>query len=71
MAIMQSFCFNIAFHNLAILENWFTYQCPSSWLVVTTMKKKYWPVQINGNKIATSQILRKPVENVKGWILDG
>ena len=31
----------------------------------------YWPVQINGNKFATSQILRKPVEVVKGRILVG
>jgi hypothetical protein len=31
----------------------------------------YWPVQINGNKFATSQILRKPVEVVKGRILAG
>jgi hypothetical protein len=31
----------------------------------------YWPVQINGNKYATSQILKKPVEVVKGRILAG
>jgi hypothetical protein len=31
----------------------------------------YWLVQINGNKFATSQILKKPVEVVKGWILAG
>jgi hypothetical protein len=31
----------------------------------------YWPVQINGNKFATGQILRKPVEVVKGWIIAG
>jgi hypothetical protein len=31
----------------------------------------YWPVQINGNKFATSQILKKPVEVVKGRILAG
>jgi len=31
----------------------------------------YWPVQINDNKFATSQILRKPVEVVKGRILAG
>jgi hypothetical protein len=31
----------------------------------------YWPVQINGNKFATGEILRKPVEDVKGWILAG
>jgi hypothetical protein len=29
------------------------------------------PVQMNGNKFATGQILRKPVEVVKGWILAG
>jgi hypothetical protein len=29
----------------------------------------YWLVQINGNKFATDQILRKPVEVVKGGIL--
>ena len=32
-------------------------------------KKGYWPVQINGNKFATSQILKKPVEVVQGRIL--
>ena len=31
----------------------------------------YWPVQMNGNKFATGQILEKPVEVVKGWILAG
>ena len=30
-----------------------------------------WPVQINGNKFATGQILEKPVEVVKGQILAG
>ena len=30
-----------------------------------------WPVQMNGNKFATSEILRKPVEVVKGRILAG
>jgi hypothetical protein len=37
------------------------------------LKKKiwYWPVQINDNKFATSQILKKPVEVVKGRILAG
>jgi hypothetical protein len=32
---------------------------------------EYWPVQMNGNKFATGQILGKPVEVVKGWILAG
>ena len=27
----------------------------------------YWPVQINGNKFATGQILKNTVEVVKGW----
>jgi hypothetical protein len=38
-----------------------------------TWKKSigYWPVQINGNKFATSQILSKPVEVAKGRILAG
>jgi hypothetical protein len=30
---------------------------------------RYWPVQMNGNKFATGQILKKPVEVVKGRIL--
>jgi hypothetical protein len=30
-----------------------------------------WPVQINGNRFATGQILEKPVEVVKGRILAG
>jgi hypothetical protein len=34
-------------------------------------KRGYWLVQINGNKFATSQILKKPVEVVKGQILAG
>jgi hypothetical protein len=81
MTNMRSFCFIIAFPYFATLENRLTYQCPSSWLIVITMKKKlastwknnigYWPVQINGNKFATGQILGKPVEVVKGQILAG
>jgi hypothetical protein len=31
----------------------------------------YRPVQMNGNKFATGQILEKPVEVVKGRILAG
>ena len=31
----------------------------------------YWPVQMNGDKFATGQILRKPVEDGKGRILAG
>ena len=81
MANKQRFCFIIAFHSFTTLKDQLTYQCPSSWLVVITMKKKlagtckkekgYWPVQFNGNKFATGQILKKPVEVVKGRILAG
>ena len=70
MVNKRSFCFTIAFHNFDTLEDRFTYQCPSSWPVVITMKKNladtwkkknrgYWPVHINGNKFATGEILRK------------
>jgi hypothetical protein len=31
----------------------------------------YWPVQIYGNNVAAGQILRKPIEVVKGLILAG
>ena len=40
MANKRSFCFIITFHNFATLENRLTYQCPSSWPVVITMKKE-------------------------------
>jgi hypothetical protein len=81
MATKRRVCFIIAFHIFATLENWDTYRCPSYWPFVIAMKKKlagtwktnigYWPVQIDGNKFATGQILRKPVEVVKGWTLAG
>jgi hypothetical protein len=81
MTNKRSFFLIVAFHNFATLKNWLTYQCPSSWPFVVTMKKKvagtwekiigYWPVQMNGNKFATGQILKKPVEVVKGRILAG
>ena len=32
---------------------------------------RYWPVEMNGNKFATGQILKKPVEVAKGRILAG
>jgi hypothetical protein len=32
-------------------------------------KRRYKPVQMNGNKFATGESLRKPVEVVKGRIL--
>jgi hypothetical protein len=31
----------------------------------------HWPVQMNGNDFATGQILKKPVEVLKGRILAG
>ena len=31
----------------------------------------YWPIQINDNKFATDQILKKPVEIMMGRILAG
>jgi hypothetical protein len=34
-------------------------------------KKGYWPVQMNGNKFATGEILKKLGEVVKGRILAG
>jgi hypothetical protein len=34
-------------------------------------KRGYWSVQFNGNKFATGQTLKKPVEVVKGRILVG
>ena len=34
-------------------------------------RRGYWPVEMNGNKFATGQILKKPVEVVKGRILAG
>jgi len=40
-------------------------------LANTWKKKRYWSFQIDGNKFATGQILEKPVEVVKGWILAG
>jgi hypothetical protein len=81
MANKGNFCFILAFHNFATLGNRLTYQCPNSWPVVITMKKKlagtwkkhigYWPVQINGNKFATGEFLKTPVEVVKGRISVG
>jgi hypothetical protein len=81
MTNKRSFCFIVAFHSFATLENRLTYRCPSSWPVVITMKEEisrhleknigYWPVQMNGNKFATGELLRKLVEVVKGRILAG
>jgi hypothetical protein len=69
------------FNNFAALENWLTYQMPKYLAGChyneeessRHLKKNigYWAVQMNGNKFATSQILRKLVEVVKGRILAG
>ena len=40
MVNKRNFCFIITFHNFAILKTRFTYQCPSSWPVVITMKEE-------------------------------
>jgi hypothetical protein len=57
MANMRSFGFIIAFHTFATLENRLTYQCPSSWPVVITMKKK-----LAGNLKIKFRILAGPNE---------
>jgi hypothetical protein len=58
------------FHTFATLESRFTYQCPSSWPTVTGwhLEKniEYWLVQINGNKFATGQILKKTGRSREG-----
>jgi hypothetical protein len=84
MANMRSFGFIIAFYTFATLENRLTYQCPSSWLVVITMKKKLagsfkikfrtlagpneWQQVCNRSN---AEGKKKLVEVVKGWILAG
>jgi hypothetical protein len=40
-----------------------------SWHLETNIG--YWPAQMNGNKFATGEILKKPVEIGKGRILAG
>ena len=83
MTSMRSFCFIIAFHNFATLENRLTYQLMPRFLtgchyneeeISRHLNKNYRilaPVQMNGDKFASGQILRKPVEVVKGRILAG
>jgi hypothetical protein len=83
MANTRNFCFIVAFHNFATLENRLNYQSMPKFLAgchynedkISWHLKEYigyWPVQIHGNKkFATGQILRKPVEVVKGRILAG
>jgi hypothetical protein len=84
MAYKRRFSFIIAFHNFATLKKPAYLSMPkflagchyneeeiSRHLKKEKRKKGYWPVQINGNKFATGEILRKPVEVVKGRILAG
>jgi hypothetical protein len=81
MANMQNFCFIITFHNFATLEKPAYLPMPKFLAdshyneeeISRHLKKDigYWPVQINGNKFATGQILGKPIEVVKGWISVG
>jgi hypothetical protein len=67
MANMRSFCFIIAFHIFATLEK-HAYLSTPKFLAgyhyieeeISQHLKKivgYWPVQMNGNKFATGQIL--------------
>ena len=82
MASKRNICFIYAFHNFATLIGKPAYLSMPKFLaschyneeeISRHLKKNigYWPVQINGNKFATGQILRKPVEVVKGRILAG
>ena len=82
MVKKQTFASLLRFIILLHWKNWLTYQCPSSWPVVITINEEeisrhlkkstgYWPVQINGDKFTTGQILKKQVEVVKGRILAG
>jgi hypothetical protein len=72
---MRSFCFIIAFLNFATLENRLTYQFSAgchhneeeiSRHLEKKRKKGYWPVQINGNKFATGQILQETGKSCEG-----
>jgi hypothetical protein len=81
MANMRNFCFIIAFHDFSTLENRLTYQCTKILAGCHDKEEEisqhlekdigYWPVQVNGNKFATGQILGKLVELVKGRNLAG
>jgi hypothetical protein len=80
---MRSFYFNITFHNFATLEKpaYFTMPkllagCHYNEEEISRHLQKiigYWPVQMNGNKFATSKILgnTSKLEVVKGQILAG
>jgi hypothetical protein len=79
----RRFCFIIAFHNSATLKKPAYLSLPKflagcyyneeeiSWHL--KRNTGYWRVQMNGNKFATSRILRNPIEVVKkgrilGWL---
>jgi len=76
----RNFCFINAFHNFATLKTGILIN--AKFLAGSHYNEKeiswhlkrnigYWLVQMNGNKFATGQILKKPVEVVKGRILAG
>jgi hypothetical protein len=73
---MRNFCFITAFHNFAtlLINAKFLAGCHYNEEEISQHLKKnigYWPVQMNGYKFATGQILKKPVEVLKGRILAG
>jgi hypothetical protein len=69
MANKRSFCFIIAFHDFATLENRLTYQCPNSWPVVIKMKKKLagtWKKRKRKEKnIGQSKLMATSLQPVK------
>ena len=67
MTNRRSFCFIIACHNFATLENRFTYQCPSSWPVVITMKKKLAGTWKKIQDIGRSRFMATSLQPVKSW----
>jgi hypothetical protein len=82
MTNKRRFCFIVAFHNLVTFIGKPAYLSMPKFLarcdyneeeISRHLRKNigYWLVQISGNKFATRQILKKPVEVVKGQILVG
>jgi hypothetical protein len=73
---MRSFCFTIVFCNFATLGKVACLSMPKFLAdhrynqkeTNRCLKKEegYWPVQINGNKFATDQILEKPGRSYEG-----
>jgi hypothetical protein len=76
MANMRSFCFIIAFHNFATLKNRLTLSMPKFLAgcyyneeeISGHLEKniRYWPIQINGSKFGTGQILKKTGRSCEG-----